>query len=251
MLGYGPKVIEFHLAEMDFNLEFRPERKYSQELIVHAPEYIDGKLFDLCSGSEEVRSASVRLLQRTIDLCSGIAPFFQGTPKIIVHPGAMSLNTKLNESFLRRTLLNSLAEVKPKGAEILLENLPPYPWYFGGQWKGNYFMDAGSIRSVCEDTGLAICFDLSHAALYCNAKEKDLTSFIEEVLPFVRHIHFADAYGLDGEGVPIGEGDIDFERIMPLFASYEGTWVPEIWRGHIDKGKGFIQALIRLKQYDI
>lgn len=251
MLGYGPKVIEFHLAEKDFHLEFRPERKYTQELIVHAPEYIDGKLFDLCSGSEEVRSASVRLLQKTVDLCKGIAPCFKGKPKIIVHPGAMSLNTKLNGKRLHDALLKSLAEVGSTAAEVLLENLPPYPWYFGGQWKGNYFMDAESIRSVCEHTGLRICFDLSHAALYCNAKEKDLSSFIEEVLPFVRHIHFADAYGLDGEGVSIGEGDIDFDRIMPLFASYEGTWVPEIWRGHLDKGKGFIQALIRLKQYDI
>jgi sugar phosphate isomerase/epimerase len=71
------------------------------------------------------------------------------------------------------------------------------------------------------------------------------------VLPFVRHIHFADAYGLDGEGVAIGDWDIDFDRIMPLFASYEGTWVPEIWRGHIQKGKGFIQALVRLREYDI
>jgi hypothetical protein len=38
---------------------------------------------------------------------------------------------------------------------------------------------------------------------------------------------------------------------MPLFAGYEGTWVPEVWRGHVNKGKGFIEALIRLRQYDI
>ena len=112
-------------------------------------------------------------------------------------------------------------------------------------------MDSRTICSLSKETGLSICFDLSHAALYCNAKEKELSSFIEEVLPYVRHIHFADAYGLDGEGVAIGEGDIDFDRIMPLFASYEGTWVPEIWRGHIQNGKGFIQALIRLREYDI
>jgi N-acetylneuraminate synthase len=251
MLGYGPRVIEFHLAEKDFHLGFRPERTYGQELVVHAPEYIDGRLFDLCSGSEEIRAASVRLLQKTIDLCQGLAPFFQGRPKIIVHPGAMSLNSKLNESALRAALLNSLSQIRSNGEEILLENLPPYPWYFGGQWKGNYFMDSDSIRSLCEDAGLSICFDLSHAALYCNAKGKDLSAFIEKVLPLVRHIHFADAYGLDGEGVAIGEGDIDFDRIMPLFASYEGTWVPEIWRGHVHKGKGFIQALVRLRQYDI
>ncbi|MBN1103520.1 MAG: N-acetylneuraminate synthase family protein [Deltaproteobacteria bacterium] len=251
MLPHRPKVIEFHLAEKDFNLGFRPAGSHEQELVVHTPEYIDGKLFDLCSGSEEVRSASVGLLRKTLDLCKLLEPHFQGTPKVIVHPGAMSLNAKLNENRLRETLLRSLSEVKSNGAELLLENLPPYPWYFGGQWKGNYFMDAEGIRSFCEETGIGICLDLSHAALYCNAKGKDLSAFVRALLPHTRHIHFADAYGLDGEGVAIGEGDIDFDAIMPLFAEYQGTWVPEIWRGHLQNGKGFLQALIRLRQYDI
>ncbi|MEW6667502.1 MAG: N-acetylneuraminate synthase family protein [Thermodesulfobacteriota bacterium] len=251
MLSYGPKVIEFHLAQKDFNLGFRTDRHYGQELVVHAPEYINGKLFDLCSGSQEVRSASVRLLQKTIALSGELGPRFHGRPKVIVHPGAMSLNSKLNEKALRAALVKSLGEVDSMGMEVLLENLPPYPWYFGGQWKGNYFMDPECIRSLCEETGMGICFDLSHAALYCNAKERELSSFITAVLPFVRHIHFADAYGLDGEGMPIGEGDIDFDEIMPLFAQYQGTWVPEIWRGHLHGGRGFLEALTRLREYDI
>jgi N-acetylneuraminate synthase len=70
-------------------------------------------------------------------------------------------------------------------------------------------------------------------------------------MPYIRHIHFADAYGLDGEGVQIGEGDIDFDNIMPLFREYRGTWVPEIWRGHLHNGSGFVKALSRLKEYDL
>jgi sialic acid synthase SpsE/sugar phosphate isomerase/epimerase len=251
MLHHHPKVIEFHLAENDFSLRFQPNGPYGQELIVHAPEYIDGKLFDLCSGSEAVRSASVALLQKTIDLCKVMEPHFQGVPKVIVHPGAMSLNSKLNEQRLRQTLLRSFSDIERKGTEVLVENLPPYPWYFGGQWKGNYFMDPEGIRSFCEETGLGICLDLSHAALFCNAKGSQLNDFITSLKPHMRHIHFADAYGLDGEGMPIGEGDIDFDQVMPLFADYQGTWVPEIWRGHLDRGKGFLEALIRLRRYDI
>jgi sialic acid synthase SpsE/endonuclease IV len=251
MLSFAPKVIEFHLAEKDFQLGFKPNGSYTQELIVHAPEYIDGRLFDLCSGSTEVRSESVNLLQKTIDLCKVMEPHFKGRPKIIAHPGAMSLSTKLNEKSLRPALLESLREIDPRGTQILLENLPPYPWYFGGQWKGNYFMDPDGIRSFCEETGIPICLDLSHAGLYCNAKEKDLCSFIEAVEPFVQHIHFADAYGLDGEGVQIGEGDIDFDSVMPLFADYQGTWVPEIWRGHLHGGRGFLQALAKLRRFEL
>ena len=251
MVAYRPKVIEFHLAENDFQLGFKLDGSYPQELIVHVPEYIGDRLLDLCSGSEEILAESVSMAQKVIDLTGIMAPHFQGKPKVIVHPGAMSLNTKLNKERLREALRQSLEKIDENGVELLLENLPPYPWYFGGQWKGNYFIDPDEIRYFCEKTGINICFDLSHAALYCNAKEKDLSEFIRTVKPFIRHIHFADAYGLDGEGVQMGEGDIDFAKIMPLFADYQGTWVPEIWRGHLHNGKGFLEALTKLGKYDL
>ncbi len=251
IIAYHPKIIEFHLAEKDFQFGFNPDGEYPQELIVHAPEYIGDKLLDLCSSSSEIRKASIQMIQRTIDLTMDLSPHYQGIPKVIIHPGAMSLNSKLDSGVLRQNLERSLNEIDRKGTEILLENLPPYPWYFGGQWKGNYFMDASGILSFCEDTGMHICFDLSHAALYCNAKEKDLAEFIKTIRPFIRHIHFADAYGLDGEGVQIGEGDIDLEAVMPLFADYEGSWVPEVWRGHLQKGRGFFEALVILSNFDL
>ncbi|MBW1699180.1 MAG: N-acetylneuraminate synthase family protein [Deltaproteobacteria bacterium] len=251
IVGYAPKAIEFHLADKDFQLSFSLNGLGIPYLIVHAPEYVGDRILDLCSGNETIRKDSIRKVQETIALTRSMAAYFEKPPKVVVHPGAMSLNTKLNRDRLKSALLKSLKEIDDSGIELLLENLPPYPWYFGGQWKGNYFMDADEIRKFCEETGINICFDLSHAALYCNAKEKDLFAFIQTVYPFIRHIHFSDAYGLDGEGMQIGEGDIDFNRIMPLFKGYAGTWVPEIWRGHLGNATGFIEALNRLKDYDI
>ena len=251
IIAYRPKVIEFHLAEKDFNLGFTPNGSHQAKLVVHAPEYIGDRILDLCSGSESIRKASVNVLQETIDMTRSMATHFNGVPKVIAHPGAMSLNVKLNKKILKQALLQSLKEIDGNDIELLLENMPPYPWYFGGQWKGNYFMDAGEIKDFCNKSGFNLCFDLSHAALFCNAKEKDIEEFIQTVKPYIRHIHFADAYGLDGEGVQIGEGDIHFERIMPLFADYSGTWVPEIWRGHLHKGKGFLEALTKLRRFHL
>ena len=251
IVSYKPKAIEFHLAEKDFCLGYTPNGHRGLALIVHAPEYIGDHLFDLCCKNEKWRKESIHLAQKTIDLAQSLTPHFMGKPKVIIHPGAMSLNAKLNTDRLEKTLIQSLKEINSSGVELLLENLPPYPWYFGGQWKGNFFMEAKEIRDFCHEIGIDICFDLSHAALYCNAKEKSLTGYINIVKPFIRHIHFADAYGLDGEGVQIGEGDIDFDNIMPLFADYTDSWVPEIWRGHLQKGKGFIEALSKLRKYDL
>lgn len=251
MVKYNPDFIEFHLAEKDLDEKFIPDRKYDLELVVHAPEYIGNKLFDLCSDSMEIINRSIEVVEKTLDITRNLEPFFKGTPKIIIHPGAMSLVNKLNKSNLRQTFVDSLKRIDFLGYEILPENLPPYPWYFGGQWKGNYFMDADEIKSFCEKSGMGICFDLSHAALYCNAKNKKLEDYVKTVLPYIRHIHFADGYGLDGEGVQIGEGDIDFHVIMPLFNNYNDTWVPEVWRGHLSHGKGFINALSLLSEFNL
>lgn len=251
MIKYDPDFIEFHLAEKDLDEEFVPDKKYDKELVVHAPEYIGNKLFDLCSASKEIIEKSIKVVEKTLAITQDLAPFFQGTPKVIIHPGAMSLVNKLNKDRLRQTFIDSLKEIDFLGYEILPENLPPYPWYFGGQWKGNYFMNADEIKSFCDKTGMNICFDLSHAALYCNAKNKSLEEYVRTLLPYIRHIHFADGYGVDGEGVQIGEGDIDFQKIMPLFKSYTDTWVPEVWRGHLAEGKGFIKALSLLSDFDL
>jgi sialic acid synthase SpsE/sugar phosphate isomerase/epimerase len=249
MISFNPDVIEIHLAEKDLNTKFIPAKKYRQELIIHVPEYIDENLMDLCSASNSIRAKSVALVNATIVLAKSLAPYFKGVPKIVAHPGAMSMKEKLNKNTLQNNLVQSLSKIDSQGVELLLENLPPYPWYFGGEWKGNYFMDADEIISFCKETGIFIVFDLSHAALYCNAKNLNLFHFTEKLLPYSKHLHIADAYGLDGEGVQIHDGDIDFDAIMPAFDDYTGSWVPEIWRGHLNNGHGFLKAIASLSKY--
>jgi len=255
MLAYTPRVLEFHLAEKDFDIPFSPSQDFDCRLVVHVPEYLGEKLMDLCSADEQIRQASVNLVIKTIQLTIDIANYFSGRPKIIAHPGAMSLRGKLDSGLLEVALIRSLEEIRSfpltEKVDLLFENLPPYPWYFGGQWKGNYFMAGDEIAEFCEKNHMNICFDLSHAALYCNAKDKNLVDLIQMVLPYTSHLHLADGYGLDGEGVQFGEGDIDLESVMPLFTGFQGTWVPEVWRGHLEGGRGFIEALEVLSKYEL
>ena len=255
MASFSPKVLEFHLAERDFDILFEGHATYDFELVVHTPEYLGDNLMDLCCADEAIRQKSVQLVLKTIELTRKIANRFTGRPKVIAHPGAMSFREKLVAAKLEKTLARSLDEIRQHSGiddvELLLENLPPYPWYFGGQWKGNFFMDGEEIARFCTKHALNICFDLSHAALYCNAKEKDLAEEILKMLPVTHHLHLADGYGLDGEGVQFGEGDIDLDAIIPLFKTYKGSWVPEVWRGHLHGGRGFLDALKFLSKYDV
>ncbi|MBI4774545.1 MAG: N-acetylneuraminate synthase family protein [Deltaproteobacteria bacterium] len=247
----NPKTLEIRLTENDLETAEISERVFPQHLVVHAPEYMGDQLVDLCAEDEATRGRSVEQVRKAIVLARKWSPRFKGSPKLVVHPGAMSLKEDSVPQRLRENLLRSWEELRSDGVELLMENLPPFPWYFGGQWRGHYFMGPEDIVDFCRRTDSGFCFDLSHASLYCNAGGVDLCEFIEAVREHIRHIHFADARGLDGEGIQIGDGDIDFNAVMPLFSDYRDTWVPEIWLGHLHGGRGFIEALTRLSGYDL
>ena len=68
------------------------------------------------------------------------------------------------------------------------------------------------------------------------------------LLPYIRHLHLSDAAGLDGEGLQIGEGVIDWVHFFTILGEYHGTMIPEIWRGHQRQGEGFLIAIQRLSE---
>ena len=252
MLQYNPRMLEFHFTDQDLDesypgRNFREQDEQPLKLVVHAPEFWERSLVDLCSLDEGHRQSSLELMQKTIVLTRKIAPHFVGKPKVIVHPGAMSLDHPIsNREALYDNLRRSVEELDFAGVELLLENLPPHPWYFGGQWLTNAFMDAYEIRDFITSMDLNMCYDTSHHKLYCNWAQVDFYEQIKVLLPYIRHLHLSDGAGLDGEGLQIGEGTIDWEQFFKVLGSYHGTMIPEIWRGHQRGGEGFLIAIQRL-----
>ena len=86
----------------------------------------------------------------------------------------------------------------------------------------------------------------------CNQYHYSFTKFLEEVLPITSHMHLADATGIDGEGLQIEEGDIDFYSLGKLINKHAPyvSWIPEVWQGHENNGEGFWTALERLEGYN-
>jgi len=252
-LKYHPGMLEFHFTDQDLD-EHYPGGDHDLKLVVHAPEFFERTLVDLCTTENRQRNQSVALIQKTINLTREMSPYFNGKPKVIVHTGGMSLDNPIeNRSELYDNLRTSVKELEFDGVELLLENLPPHPWYFGGQWLTNAFMDAYEIRDFIEPLGLDMCFDTSHAKLYCNWAQVDFYEQVQVLLPFIRHLHLSDGAGLDGEGLQIGEGTIDWVKFFEVIGAgrpngYRGTMIPEIWRGHQRGNEGFIIAISRLSE---
>lgn len=253
LLEYHPRMLEFHFTDQDLD-EHYPGQDFDLKLVVHAPEFFERTLVDLCAIDERQRRQSLALIQKSIDLTREIAPHFVETPKVVVHTGGMSLDHPVEDrQALYDNLRRSVEALDYAGVDFLLENLPPHPWYFGGQWLTNAFMDAYEIRDFITPLGLNMCFDTSHAKLYCNWAHVDFFEQVLVLLPYIRHLHLSDGAGLDGEGLQIGEGTIDWVRFFKLIGAgqpdgYRGTMIPEIWRGHQRQGEGFRIAIQRLSK---
>ena len=251
-------VMEFHCSESDLDMDF-DVKNIDSELIIHAPEIVEREIVDICSNDERLVGKSIDILQRTIDKTIKMSSNWPlAKPKMVVHLGGMSLD-KVEEKKYKVNSLSTHEEMisiaienfkrldySKDDIDILPENLPPRPWYLGGEWFQYGYGPSSDMIRFCEEFDLKMTFDLSHAQLWCNLEGITLRQYAEEVMPYVAHVHISDAVGLNGEGVQINEGDIDFNSIMSLFKSYDFSWVTEIWSGHLHEGCGTYKVMCDL-----
>jgi len=249
-------LLEFHISDSDLLIDI--DKNYNKGVVFHAPEYFLNKnghreLLDPCSSNENIRNSSLDLIKRTIDYVEKNKKRFIGTPKIIMHPGGMSESERIIDvDKLYHNLSRFLRLIDYGYNEFLLENMPPFPWYYGGSWISNVFIDEDEIIKFCEENNFSICLDISHAGLSCNYLNKSVKDYINRLLPITRHIHIADSRGNSDEGVQIDEGELNFISIFKQLRKIENKdigIVPEIWQGHQSEHKPFKIALDKINNY--
>jgi N-acetylneuraminate synthase len=81
--------------------------------------------------------------------------------------------------------------------------------------------------------------------LTCNYLKKDFYDFCDRIAPYTAYLHLGDARGLNGEGLQIGDGEINFDKFGKILnKKFKNiAFIPEIWQGHKNQGKGFWEAL--------
>lgn len=245
--------VEFHLSYQDLNVELDDVFENVQEIdfAVHAPELFAGDhLLDLTSVDETYLLRSISEMNRVCDVTRTLKQYFPNTtrPVIVVNVGGFNADGFVSaeekvDKYDR--LARNLKSINSEGVELIIQTMPPFPWHFGGQSFHNLFVSPEEIATFCGKNNYRICFDVSHTMMACNHYGWDLIDAVDIMGPFIAHMHIVDALGSDGEGVQIGDGDVDFSALGQRLAmcAPDIMFLPEVWQGHKNTGEGFWKAL--------
>tara|TARA_B110000967_G_scaffold134480_1_gene137315 strand:- start:5296 stop:7548 length:2253 start_codon:yes stop_codon:yes gene_type:complete len=254
------KFVEFHLSykDLDVNIENFLIKNYDMDLVIHSPELFKGDhIMDLSSEDDNYRKHSIMELKRVVEITKKIRKFFNNTSKktmIVLNVGGATENSNIDsnkKSKMYELVFDSLSQIDQTEIEFIPQTMPPFPWHFGGQRYHNLFVDPKEIEIFCKKYKYRVCLDISHSKLACNYHNWSFKEFIKKIGFYSGHLHVVDAYGVDGEGVQIGDGDIDFPALVSWLDKFspKSSFIPEIWQGHKDNGAGFWIALHKLEKW--
>jgi sugar phosphate isomerase/epimerase len=252
---FEPTFIEYHMFASD--LQVNPYRYKDLfdgfQLSIHAPEqFDDGFVLDLVSDNEDIFLESFERFKNVLSWVNSLQEINNSKEiKLITNVGGATNNADDRYKLNKKLAYEKLAEVadfaKSSGRELLPQTMPPYPWHFGGQGFHRLFVDLKDLEEMQSYYPMMFCMDVSHT--WMSMAELGL-NFYEEIFKYQKYFnyyHIADAKHPTDEGVQIGLGEIEFERISNLFKQKPGQYIPEVWNGHLDNFKGFKEALKQLE----
>lgn len=246
---FNAPVYEFHISYKDLtrplpdgDLSFLSDKK----ILVHAPELFENsKLLDLCD--EEDIDIHLNNLNRVCEFSRLLAAksSFRNCVGVIVNIGGFSTHQFRHDDEkkkLYQMVSERLSLINEDGCEILIQNMAPFPWHFGGQRYQNLFCYPDEIARFCESVGRRIVLDTSHLSMHCSYRSEDFYEALTKLKQYVAHWHISDANGINGEGVQIGSGEVDFKKVMAMISTNQ-TFIVETWQGHKNFGAGFFRDL--------
>lgn len=216
----------------------------SDRFSVHLPDYIDSTtLIDPFSINERIRIASRECITKVIQFSERLANQTGHTVPIVASLAGIGI--KRNDFYYQAKEL--FEEHRSDIAPLTLQWLPPYAWYFGGSIKLSNVNNIEDVKWINE-LRLPITLDSSHLLLGQTAFGFDARTIIRAISKNIIHWHISDAAGVDGEGLPLGEGGPDNEALISEIISQDGIKVIEVWQGHFNRYKGFKDAINKIAQ---
>ncbi|MBF4550307.1 acetylneuraminic acid synthetase [Pseudoclavibacter sp. RFBJ3] len=254
-----PDFLEFHFSYKDLEVDIDSffTEPLDMDFTTHLPDLFSGDfLVDLASTDDEHWERSIREVQRTIDTTRSLKKWFtrSSEPIMVVTMGGFTKDKHVPaqaRTAMYARIADAVQRLDTDGVRIAAQTLPPFPWLMGGQQFHNLFLDPHDTAEFSATTGTKLCFDVSHSKLAANFLGMQFSDYTELVAPHSIHLHLVDATGVDGEGVQVGDGEVDWPLLAGQLDEFApgAPFIPEIWQGHIDNGQGFWTALDRLEKW--
>ena len=182
---------------------------YKLSYSVHAPI----SDINIASLNERIREDSILEILTTAESAASL-----NIDTITIHPGLTSMAVPYMEEKAVEKAKKSLSSIDRISAEygvrIAVENMPSFPFMLGHT--------AEEMNDLIGMTNLGFCLDIGHA---------NTTGQIDELIKTFRdrlvNVHIHDNNGEMDEHLTLGEGNIDFKRVIESLKGYTGNFIIE------------------------
>ncbi|MDW7733211.1 MAG: sugar phosphate isomerase/epimerase [Methanolobus sp.] len=198
------------------------------KLSMHLP-FSDLNLASLNAG---IHDEVMRQMKYYLHMASGLVEV------AVLHPGYLSpYGSRLPE----RSWQTSIASIQTlcdlaadMGITIAVENMPDHPKIFG-----KYPDEMLDILEQTDRKNVGMTLDVGHANTMGLLDE-----FVEKCKGKLSHMHIHDNHGEYDEHLPLGQGNIDWKKLMDSLSGYKGLMVTEM--GDLEEGRQCIEYLKNL-----
>ncbi len=182
---------------------------YKLSYSIHAPI----SDINLASLNERIREDSILEILTTAETAASL-----DIDLITIHPGLTSMSVPYMEEKAMEKAKRSLSSIDrisaQYGVRIAVENMPSFPFMLGHT--------AEEMNDLIGTTNLGFCLDIGHG---------NTTGQTDELIKAFRdrlvNVHIHDNRGEMDEHLTLGEGNIDFKKIIDSLKGYTGNYIIE------------------------
>ena len=238
---------ELHLSSADvMKLEKFKKLSNRHSFTIHLPDYQDStRLLNPFTDEYKNKKESINIIRKVKDFASKLSEVQNDKVTVVA-------SFSPRDGFLHNFYENCQGlqlEFAESGLDIAFQWLPPFAWYFGGSVKLNAFNKLSDVDYILQNN-LNICLDTSHLLMSAKYFEYDPSLVLKLLQNQILHFHLADATGIDGEGVHLGQGDVENQDFLHEVLGYPQRKVLEVWQGHLNLYQGFFDAIFSVKDLD-
>lgn len=243
------KLVEEYNLHFEYNDFFIPDVIDDNELveeiiaeyhnISNLPENntLHGAFLDVAifSSDNKIRAISEYRIRQSIDVASKIGA------------KAMVMHTNFIPNFQDDNYENCWVERNAKFIKKLLRDYPDINVYMENMFDMTPDLLLRLAEKLKNYDNFGICLDYAHASVFGNGKLK-ASEWMEQLAPYIKHIHINDNDLIKDRHLPLGQGSIDYLEFAKLYEKYcnEATVLIEV--SGIDKVR---ESLDYLKEKEI